>query len=242
MGVFDVTSLFIWLPYLFVALLFLGAGYLLARVRAVSLQQELDKYKERLGEAEKRMERLEDERHVDSRRKEHPHETGSLTDYPSELIRDVSLSDIPDVTGGLGDSSEAFLEALSRNIEGCQAAVLADEQGLLVAGIGEYEENLAAIAAVCNEVGDRMGDILPFGKLQEMQMMDENGLTTTVYSVPVDTQWLTLVLLSVGKSPRHEVVKQFIGDYLPEVIGEKRGRFWHKETTHTNQRFPLWAP
>ena len=181
MRVFDVTSLFIWLPYLFVALLFFGAGYLLARVRAVSLQQELDKYKERLGEAEKRMERLEDERHVDFRRKDHPHETGSLTDYPSESIRNVSLSDIPDVTGGFGDSAEAFLRALSRNIEGCQAAVLADEQGLLIAGIGQYEENLAAIAAVCNEVGDRMGDILPFGKLQEMQMMDENGLVTTVY-------------------------------------------------------------
>nr|VFK49680.1 MAG: hypothetical protein BECKTC1821D_GA0114238_108212 [Candidatus Kentron sp. TC] len=223
MGVLHVTSLFIWLPYLLVALLFLSAGYLLARIRMVSLQQEVDKYEERLGEAEKRMERLEDERPVDFRGKEYPHETGNLTDYSSESIRNISLSDIPDATGGLGDSSEAFLEALSRNIEGCQATVLADEQGFLVAGIGEYEENLAAIAAVCNEVGDRMRDILPFGKLQEMQMIDEHGLVATVYSVPVDTQWLTLVLLSVGNGPGREVVKQFIKDYLPEVTGEERG-------------------
>nr|VFJ64772.1 MAG: hypothetical protein BECKFW1821C_GA0114237_100645 [Candidatus Kentron sp. FW] len=228
MGVFDVTSLFVWLPYLFVAFLFSGAGYLLARVRAVSLQQELDnrhqdldKYKERLGEAEKRMEWLEGEPHVDPRGKAHLHETDSRTDYPLESIRNMSPSDIPDVTGGLGDSLEAFLRALSRNIEGCQAAVLADEQGLLVAGVGEYEENLAAIAAVCNEVGDRVGNILPFGKLQEMQMIDENGLAATIYFVPVDTQWLTLVLLSVGKSPGHEVVKQFIKDYLPEENWKK---------------------
>nr|VFK58571.1 MAG: hypothetical protein BECKTUN1418D_GA0071000_10861 [Candidatus Kentron sp. TUN] len=220
------TSLLVWLLSVLGALSFFAAGYLLARVRAVSLRQKLDKHKERLGEAEKRVEWLE-ERQVGFHEKQYPQENGKQVDHSSESIKKTSLlpiPSIPNVPGGLGNSLETFLEVLSRNIEGCQAAVFADEQGFPVAGIGEYEENLAIIAAACNEVSDRISNILPFGKLQEMRMIDENGLVAAVYSVPIDRQWLTLVLLSVGDSPKRKVVKRFIKDYLPEIIGEGRGR------------------
>ncbi|VFN03843.1 MAG: hypothetical protein BECKG1743D_GA0114223_108312 [Candidatus Kentron sp. G] len=218
MGTFDVTSLLVWLLFTLGALLFFAAGYLLARAQSVSLRLEVAKYRERLGEAEKRisqMEWLEDERHAYPHEKEPSDKTAVQEDYPSGSIQKASVLELLDVpVGGLGDSLETFLRALSEKADGCQAAVLADEQGFLVAGVGQYEENLAAIAAVCSEVGDRVIDILPFGKLQEIRMIDENGLTAMVYSIPAGVQWLTLVVLSAGDNLEREVVKQFIKTIL----------------------------
>lgn len=67
---------------------------------------------------------------------------------------------------GLAGSLQQVLEQLGKE-QGSRGAVVADEQGLVVAGIGEHAEALAAAAAVFEEVGRRVQAMLPISNAQQ---------------------------------------------------------------------------
>jgi predicted regulator of Ras-like GTPase activity (Roadblock/LC7/MglB family) len=107
---------------------------------------------------------------------------------------------LPENPAGLGESLDSFLVPLAER-EGYRAAVLADQQGLLIAGTGEHAKELAVVAALYDEMASKVPEDLPLSHLQEIHMVDENAVTLAVQPLSVAADRLILVSLSVGSGP-----------------------------------------
>lgn len=82
----------------------------------------------------------------------------------------------PDENGTAASDLETSLQSLI-GPAGARSAVLADHQGLLVAGSGDPlpQEGLAAFSGCASEFGARAKTFLPIGSLRVIRMIDSNG-------------------------------------------------------------------
>jgi len=126
----------------------------------------------------------------------------SLVHQPSPQRR-AALLEQENLTNAL----ETILVRLPQN-KGCREVVLADEQGLLVAGgYSEYSEDLAVIAAMCDDFVKKIPRMLPVSMIQQLNVIDENGITVTAHYFPL-VSGLILVSLTVGQGPDRATVEQ----------------------------------
>lgn len=120
----------------------------------------------------------------------------------------------------LGASMQTLLEHFTEN-KGARGAALADEHGLLVAGISEYAEGLAVTSALCDGLMTKLGDILPLGALQKLIIVDTNAVTATIHPFQVGPDRLMLASLSVGLRPGSKAVSGFVSQASRLIAGER---------------------
>ncbi len=107
-------------------------------------------------------------------------------------------------SGQLGQSLNRLIEEIGRR-EGARGAVVADENGFLAAGVGDHTDALGAIAAIYDEIAEKVPDMLPVSRLPRIDIVDENGVTIAIQPILIDTGRLLLVSLSVGPGPERDV-------------------------------------
>ncbi len=116
----------------------------------------------------------------------------------------------------LTNSLETILVRLAQSQE-YREVVLADEQGLLVAGgHSEYSEDLAVVAAMFDDFVKKCPQMLPISTIQQLNVIDENGITITVHYFPLASGSLNLVSLTVGQGPDRATVEQLSSEISNE--------------------------
>lgn len=114
-------------------------------------------------------------------------------------------------TEGLGNSLQYLVERLAQT-EKARGVVLADDQGLLVAGTGEHLEGLAAAAAVFDALIRKVKTILPLSTPQRLTITDENSITLIAQPFVFASVQLILVNLSFGPGPDRETIDRLIAE------------------------------
>ncbi len=112
---------------------------------------------------------------------------------------------------GLGAMFQQIVNRLCES-EKSRGAVLADELGLLVAGVGDHAEPMAGMAAVFSEISTNLKTMLPFGKIDHLSIVNQSDLTLTMrpLSVAADKYELVLATLSVGEGPGRGTIENLM--------------------------------
>lgn len=114
---------------------------------------------------------------------------------------------------GLGAMFQQIVNRLSES-DNSRGAVLADELGLLVAGVGDHAEAMAGMAAVFSEISTNLKTMLPFGTIDHLSIVNQSDLTLTMrpLSVAADKYELVLSTLTVGKGPGRGVIENLMAE------------------------------
>ncbi|MFP3979891.1 MAG: hypothetical protein ACLFUY_00720 [Desulfobacterales bacterium] len=112
---------------------------------------------------------------------------------------------------GLGAVLQHLVNRLSES-ENARGAVLADELGLMIAGTGAHSEAMAGMAAVFSETSAQLQNMLPFGEIDHMQIVNRNDLTLMIRPLSVSDHELILTTLSVGQGPDRNTIKSLMQD------------------------------
>ncbi len=78
------------------------------------------------------------------------------------------------------------------------AAVVADEQGLVVASAGDHGDALAAMGRHLANEGQRLRDLLPIAEVQEVFVRDDHDVTVTIRPLQEQGHDLALITLGIG--------------------------------------------
>jgi chromosome segregation ATPase len=202
-----------------------------------ALKQEIDGHKNaqddrtdlalRINVLEEQLRELEQLREDNLRLKSHREENESLRKEIEQLQEDnanyQSLELVakappkPKITfeessedEGMGNTLQRLVEKLSQDISG-RATVLADELGLVVAGIGDNADAMAAVSAIFAEINGRIRGVLPLGRLQQLLLVDENQLTYSAQPFKAVGGELVLATLTAGLPPTRERLIELLG-------------------------------
>jgi predicted regulator of Ras-like GTPase activity (Roadblock/LC7/MglB family) len=123
---------------------------------------------------------------------------------------------LPEIVAGDGDLGKrlgGILVHLSQ-IQGARGAVVADEHGLLVAGADDGGDGLAALAALFDEMAERVSRMTDFGELRRVTLRDCNSLAIAIQAIPIDRERLFLVSLSAGPGMEMEQLDAVIHEAM----------------------------
>jgi len=125
--------------------------------------------------------------------------------------------DDPD-RGGTADRLAQLLDRLRK--KGVRAVVLADEQGLPIAGLGHETNSLAAFSGYVTEISQRMGSFAPFGTVTRFTLIDAEGGELCAYPHPVGRAGqVCLVTLTDGPRLRPDRALQ-VAKASAELVGK----------------------
>jgi predicted regulator of Ras-like GTPase activity (Roadblock/LC7/MglB family) len=117
---------------------------------------------------------------------------GSVPHGPTSLATPALDQPLP---ASPGDALQALVEDLTRRPE-VQAAVVADELGLVVAASGERGDELAAAGVMIAHAGTRAEKLLTAAKVRRISVEDDRDLTITVCPLVAAEGDLALVTLA----------------------------------------------
>jgi hypothetical protein len=109
---------------------------------------------------------------------------------------------------GLGQVFRFLVDQISR-LEGSRGVVVADKQGLLVAGIGDYKDSMAGLATICPDVANIISGLIPFGDIDIIRITNIHNLTITMLPFELDSEKLVLTTLAKGEGPTRETITRF---------------------------------
>jgi predicted regulator of Ras-like GTPase activity (Roadblock/LC7/MglB family) len=184
----------IWLASSIGAILFFVAGLLAARRRALRERDEL------LGRVAQLTSELEAAR-------------TTIIPPPARAPRPPSQGAIP--------STEQALDGVLRNLaatRGVRSAVLADELGLVIAGVGEDHNSLAGFGALLGGVATKAREFLPLGTFKRIELEDEHHATISASPLALHDGSIMLVTLTAGPAPSSVQVTRVLED-AASVIG-----------------------
>ncbi|MBW2734398.1 MAG: hypothetical protein JRH20_18580, partial [Deltaproteobacteria bacterium] len=116
---------------------------------------------------------------------------------------------------GLGNALQRMLGRLTSE-HAARAAVLADELGLVVAGLGEDADAMAAVSALFTEINAKIRGVLPLGTLRQLTLTDENELTFAAQPFSTASGDLVLATLLPGNPPDWKQVDKWVSAALEE--------------------------
>jgi hypothetical protein len=130
------------------------------------------------------------------------------------------IDEPPSSRGPLEMSLELSLRDVMASDEGCRAAVLSDDRGLLIAAFGDrvYRHELAAAASLTTYTISRLREILPLGEAVNIAVVDRND-------VLFRTRWIKwqdedLLLSTLGIAPEEDQPEiDVLTLRLAEIIG-----------------------
>lgn len=110
---------------------------------------------------------------------------------------------------GLGNALQRVINRLTSE-KGARAAVLADELGLVVAGVGDTVDAMAAVSAIFSEINAKIRGVLPLGTLRQLTITDANELTFSAQPFETSSGQLVLATLIPGAPPSWKTVDEWI--------------------------------
>jgi len=125
------------------------------------------------------------------------------------VVADAARPPLPESTESFGGLLRGILARISESSQS-RDAVLADEAGLVVAGDSPLAEAMAAIAAMTIGIGRKARDLLPLGRIDQMNLVDQNSLTFATHPLEMSSARLILATLSVGPAPDSAAVDQVV--------------------------------
>jgi hypothetical protein len=127
----------------------------------------------------------------------------------SELLRPA----LPLPTGdgrGTSEALQSLLDGIAAH-PGMRAAVLADDLGLLIAGVGDHANPLAAFAGFLDGIAAKTREFLPMAPLRRVTVEDHNHATVSACPVVDGDARIALVTLTVGAAPSTEQMTSLVG-------------------------------
>ncbi len=121
---------------------------------------------------------------------------------------DTSADNASAGRNGLGGALQEMVNRISQ-MDGSLGVVVADELGLLVAGIGEHMENLAAMAAVYSDIHRNVTALVPFGEIELIRIRGLENLNLTMQPFKLESEKLVLTAFTSGKAPDRSLFEQF---------------------------------
>lgn len=122
----------------------------------------------------------------------------------------------------IGGSLQTVLNRIAQQSTS-RGAAIADDLGLVVAGIGEHQDALAASAAMFTELGKRLQSILPISSTELLVAVDTNGLHVSAQPYELESGRLILVTLSSGPGPERKSVEQMLVQNQPRAASPVPG-------------------
>jgi myosin heavy subunit len=202
-----------------------------------ALKQEIDGHKNaqddrtdlalRINVLEEQLRELEQLREDNLRLKSHREENESLRKEIEQLQEDnanyQSLELVakappkPKITfeessedEGMGNTLQRLVEKLSQDISG-RATVLADELGLVVAGIGDNADAMPPSRPSSRRSTAESAACCRSGRLQQLLLVDENQLTYSAQPFKAVGGELVLATLTAGLPPTRERLIELLG-------------------------------
>lgn len=168
---------------------------------------EVDRYRRRVEALEADLLECDDlRRQIDTLRRENTRlESLELIHQTPKAAPARSLEETSAV---FGDTLDSLLASVTSS-QGSRGAVIADEDGFLVAGIGDHLDALGVVAALCDEMAGKVPGMLPVSAMKRTEIVDENDVTIRVEPFAIASDRLILVSLSVGPGPDHGAVDSF---------------------------------
>lgn len=110
-----------------------------------------------------------------------------------------------------GQPLTAVLEGIV-GLEGVRAALVADDQGLVVdaAGEGLQPDTLAVVSGLVNELSPRVSDLLPIGEIATVALGDEDGIVLEVRYFPLFGARCSLAIIRDDNHPHPEITRNAI--------------------------------
>ncbi len=132
----------------------------------------------------------------------------------------VSPPFVPDPGfGGLDAIVRAFAQRT-----GHEAAVVADDLGFPVVGIGDHQEPLAALCGVLAELQMRAQGLLPVGKVERLTLETDQGLVVSTCLGEHEDSPLSLATLTRGPGPGTTELRDALHHFRAALArGELRG-------------------
>ncbi|MGD9211484.1 MAG: hypothetical protein PVI90_11935 [Desulfobacteraceae bacterium] len=108
---------------------------------------------------------------------------------------------------GLREAFEDIVNQISQ-LDGSRGVVVADELGLLIAGIGDHMDNMAGMAAVFSEIDEKVSSLIPFGNVGSIKIKNLQDLNLIMQPFTMDSEKLILTILATGNGPDQDIVNQ----------------------------------
>jgi hypothetical protein len=118
-------------------------------------------------------------------------------------------------------STEHALNAVLARLgaaQGMRAVALADDLGLLLAGVGEAQGSLAAYGALLRQIAARGREYLPIGAFHRVEVEDVHHAVVSACPLSIHDAELSLVTLTTGSPPTDTQVSRVLRD-AASVIG-----------------------
>jgi hypothetical protein len=117
-------------------------------------------------------------------------------------------------------TEHALNEVLARlgATKGMRAVALADDMGLLLAGVGDAQGSLAAYGALLRQIAGRAREYLPLGGFHRVEVEDEQHAIVSACPLSIHDAELALITLTTGSPPTDTQVSRVLRD-AASVIG-----------------------
>lgn len=101
---------------------------------------------------------------------------------------------------GTEDSLQSLLNGV-HSVPGMRSAVLGDELGLPIVGLGDHSSQLAAFGGFMDGISAKMSEFLPMDGVRRIHVEDEHGATVSAFPLAMGEARLVLVTLTVDGLP-----------------------------------------
>ncbi|MEL7367717.1 MAG: hypothetical protein AAFN74_02310 [Myxococcota bacterium] len=113
--------------------------------------------------------------------------------------------------------------------DGHRVTVVADDLGFPVVGLGAYQEPLAALCGVINEVQQRAREILPLGRVQRITLETEHEVTVSACTDDDADLKLTLATVAAGPAAETAALRQALAN-VTSALRRDRGTANRRES------------
>jgi predicted regulator of Ras-like GTPase activity (Roadblock/LC7/MglB family)/FtsZ-binding cell division protein ZapB len=133
-------------------------------------------------------------------------ERAALRDRVEQLSKRVAEAAMPGEGEPAADTSQ-LLGGLA-SVADLRAAVVADDMGLLIAGVGQiaHQEDVAALSGLAGHLAARAQDLLSLGRVEQVQLTDVNDMVLLCRLFESGEEQFALATLTDRMPPDPEVV------------------------------------
>jgi hypothetical protein len=189
------------------AILFFTAGFLFAKLKTTNGEKrELEKLKEEnriLKSQNKKIAFLQETINKLEAENTLPYSNSIILndDTPQPLISPAQKS--------LGGVFQRIANQLSEP-ETSHGAVLADHLGLVIAGTGNYIDEMAGMAAVFSNIRFKVTSMLPIDDINYIKIGNRQNLTLSILPFDIAANEVIITTLFVGPAPSRKEIKRII--------------------------------
>ena len=120
-----------------------------------------------------------------------------------------SVARLADATSqeGLGKAFQTIVNQISQ-LDGSRGVVVADELGLLIAGIGDHMDRMAGMAAIFSEINTRVSALIPFGNIGSIRIKNMEDMHISMQPFSMDSEKVILAIYATGDGPDQDTITQ----------------------------------